>query len=307
MKYLHLVQFKNLILIAFMQLLFYFGFLKLQNIDLALADWQYYLLVLSTVFIAAGGFLIIAIFNQESDVVNEKKVLIGNSISEKNAYNIYFSLNLIGVGIAFYLSQIIMRPNFVVFFILIVTLLYFYATILKQIALIGNITVSLVVSFSIIIIGIYELLPATDEMNKIQMRTLFSILFDFASIAFIINIIREIIKDIENFKADNHQGIRTLPIVLGVKKTVILTLLLMVFPIVFILIYTNNYLMKNNLYFSTVYILLTIIGPLIYTFIKITTSKSKSDFHHLSTVLKVILFFGIISIFVISQNILHNV
>ena len=306
MNYLNLVRYKNLILIAFMQLLFCFGFLKLQNVDLALANFQYYLLVLSTVLIAAGGYVINNIFDQETDLENDKEVVVGKSISEKSAYNMYFVLNLIGVGIAFYLSQIIQRPNFVVFFILIVTILYFYATTLKQLPLIGNIAVAFILSFSIIIIGIYQLLPATDEMNKVQMRTLFSILFDFAIITFIINLIREIVKDLEDFKGDNSQGMRTLSIILGIEKTTKLIAFLLVVPIVLILLYINNYLMENKLYYATVYILITIIAPLTYVLVKIVTAKIKSEFHHLSTVLKIVLFFGIVTIVVISQNIIHN-
>ena len=306
MKYLHLIRYKNLVLIAFMQLLFCFGFLKTQNIDLALANWQYCLLVLATLLIASGGFIIKTIFDQEADLENQKKVIIGQTISEKSAYTIYFIVNIIGVSIAFYLSQIIQRPNFVVFFILIVTILYFYATSLKQMPLIGNIAVAFIVSFSVLVIGIYQLLPATDAMNKVQMRTLFSILSDFAIIAFILNLIREIIKDLENFKGDDSIGMRTLPIVLGIKKTTILVAFLILIPIVLIVLYCNNYLMANKLYYATAYILLTIIAPLTYSLIKITTSKSKSDFSYLSTVLKIVLFFGSVSIVIISQNIIHN-
>lgn len=306
MKYLYLIQYKNLILIAFMQLLFCFGFLKFQNIDLALANWQYYLLILSTLLIASGGFIINTIFNQEIDLTNEKKVSIGRIISEKKAFTIYFTVNIIGVGIAFYLSQIIQRPNFVVFFILIVTILYFYATSLKQMPLIGNIAVSLVLSFSVLVIGIYQLLPATDEMNKVEMRTLFSILFDFSIITFIINLLREIIKNLENFNDDDSQGMRTLPIVLGIKKTILFVIFLIIIAIVLILFYINNYLMESKLYYATVYLLLTVISPLTYTLIKITTSKSRLEFHQLSTILKIVLFFGIVSIVIISQNIIQN-
>jgi 4-hydroxybenzoate polyprenyltransferase len=52
MKYLKLIRYQNLLILAFMQLIFRYGFLKLQNIPLALTDWQYLLLVLSTVLIA---------------------------------------------------------------------------------------------------------------------------------------------------------------------------------------------------------------------------------------------------------------
>ena len=101
---------------------------------------------------------------------------------------------------------------------------------------------------------------------------------------------------------------RTLPIILGSKKAIKLVSFLLLFPIILVLIYINNFLIANALYYATIYILATIIAPLVYVFIKTFTAKSKPDFHQLSIVLKIILFFGIISILIINQNIkLHHV
>ena len=65
MKYLKLIRYQNLLLLAFMQLIFRYGFLKMQNISLALTDFQYALLVLSTVLIAAAGYIINDISDQQ--------------------------------------------------------------------------------------------------------------------------------------------------------------------------------------------------------------------------------------------------
>jgi 4-hydroxybenzoate polyprenyltransferase len=73
--------------------------LKLQNIPLALTDWQYLLLVLSTVLIAAAGYVINNIFDQDTDLENKpNRVVIGKSITESAAYNIYAVLNISGVA-----------------------------------------------------------------------------------------------------------------------------------------------------------------------------------------------------------------
>src|SRR6218665_2372627 len=103
MKFLKLIRYKNLLMLAFMQLLFRYAFLKQQNIPLALADWQYGLLVLSTVLLAAAGYVINDIFDVATDSINKpNKVIIGKGISETRAYNIYIGLNIIGVAIGFY-------------------------------------------------------------------------------------------------------------------------------------------------------------------------------------------------------------
>ncbi len=307
MKYLKLIRYQNLLMLAFMQLLFRYGFLKLQNIPLALAHWQYALLVLSTVLIAAAGYVINNIFDQETDLINKPgDVVVGKSISETAAYNIYVALNISGVAIGFYLSNVIMRPGFATVFILVAASLYFYATTLKQIMILGNIVVALLLSFSVIIIGVFDLFPATDNENRVQMTSMFSILFDYAVFAFMINFIREIVKDIEDVNGDYNQGMNTLPIAIGTSRTAKIVFALSIIPVVFLLIYINNYLVANNLYIATLYTFIFVLAPLLYFIAKIITAKTKKEFHNLSSILKWILFFGILSILIINLNIKYN-
>jgi len=271
------------------------------DIWLSLADWQYFLLVLSTVCIAAGGYTINNIMDQKSDLDNKPNdVVVGKSISEAMAYNLYIAFTLVGVGIGFYLSNVISKPSFVTVFILCAALLYIYATSLKQIMIVGNIIVALLLSFSIIIIGLFEIFPATYDGNQQRMSTVFSILVDFAVIAFIINVIREMVKDLEDVNGDYNHGMQTLPIVLGVSRTTKLVFALSFIPILTILYYVYNYMFQ--LQFATIYILGFIVGPLLYFSIKIWTAKTQKEFHHLSNALKLVVFFGILSIGIIGLN-----
>jgi 4-hydroxybenzoate polyprenyltransferase len=307
MKYLKLIRYQNLLMLALMQLIFRYGFLELQNIPLALADWQYILLVLATVFIAAGGYIINNIFDVETDAENKpENVIVGKSISETKAYNLYIGCTIIGVAIGFYLSNVINKPSFASIFIVIAATLYFYATSLKQSLLIGNFIVALLLSFSVIIIGIFDLYPVTNEENRPVMGLLFGILLDYAIFAFIINFIREIVKDLQDFEGDSNQGMNTLPIVFGVKRTTKLVFGLSFIPIICIVYYINTNLFASGLLFATLYGLVFILAPLLYFTVKIWSAKATQDFHHLSTVLKWILFFGILSIVVIILNIKYN-
>lgn len=307
MNFLNLIRYKNLLMLAFMQLIFRYGFLKWQAIDLTLADWQYGLLVLSTLLIAAAGYVINDIFDQETDSENKpNKVIVGKYISESKAYNLYAILNISGVAIGFYLSNVIMKPNFAAIFIFIAATLYIYATSLKQMLLIGNIVVALILSVSVIIIGIFDIFPATDASNQLVMARLFSILLDYAIFAFMINLLREIVKDAEDFEGDNQQGMQTLAVVLGVQKTAKLVFALSFIPILALLFYTNSYLVPNQLIGATIYSFLFVLGPLLYFSIKIWNAKSKTNFTHLSKLLKWILFFGILSILIITLNIHYH-
>ena len=307
MIYLQLIRYKNLLLLALMQFIFRYGFLKQQDGYLALADWQFALLVLSTVLLAAAGYVINDIFDQETDTINRPdKVIVGKSISESRAYNIYVGLNIIGVAIGFYLSNLIQKPSFATIFIFIAACLYFYATTLKKMLLLGNLLVAFILGLSVLIIGVFDLFPATYDGNRDQMGLLFKILTDYAIFAFALNLIREIIKDAEDSKGDYNQGMQTLPIVLGVNRTakIIFGLLLIAVAIVFW--YTNKHLMRFDLYYAVLYVLLLVNGPLIYVLIKSWSAKSNQDFHHLSSILKWVIFFGILSIAVITYNIKIN-
>jgi 4-hydroxybenzoate polyprenyltransferase len=301
MNYLKLIRYQNLLMIAFMQIVFCFGFLKLQKIDLSLANWQYFLLILSTVCIAAGGYIINNIQDQDSDLENKPhNVVVGKSISEAFAYNLYIAFTLVGVCIGYYLSHVILRPSFVVIFILAATLLYMYATSLKQVIILGNIIIALLLSLSILIIIVFMIFPAIQENNQKEMATVSSILIDYAIIAFIINFIREIIKDLEDIDGDYNQGIKTLPMVLGASRTIKLVLTLSIIPIIAIIFYI--YINLFQLQYASIYILLFVLGPLIYFTIKTGTAYNKKDYNHLSKVLKLVIFFGTISIMIIALN-----
>ena len=305
MKFLKLIRYQNLLLLAFMQLIFRYVFFQSQDIPLALADWQYGLFVLSTVLIAAGGYVINNIFDQHTDTINKPNtVVIGKSISETQGYNIYIALTATGVSIGFYLSNVIAKPGFATIFILIAATLYLYATSLKQMMLIGNIMVALLLSFSVVIIGIFDLFPTIHEGNQQQMANLFSILLDYTIFAFMINLLREIVKDIEDVDGDYNMGMNTLPIAIGKSRATKIVFVLSFIPLLLILHYIYNYLF--GLLFVTLYLLFFVVAPLLYFTIKIGAATSKKEFHNLSLLLKWILLFGILSIVVISLNMKYN-
>jgi len=301
MKYLQLIRYQNLLVLAFMQLVFRYLFLTESYIYLALNDFNYALLIISTICIAAGGHVIKAIMNQDTDeIAKPHNRVVGVSISETVAYNWYIGLTIIGVGIGFYLSNVIYKPTFASLFILIATLLYVYATNLKQVPFLGNVIVSFLLSLSIVIIALFDVFPATDAENKIRMREVFGILIDYAIFAFIINLIREIIKDLEDLDGNYQTGMNTLPIAIGMNKTKIIVSCLTVIAIVILAYYIKTYLFELD--YVVYYALALIIGPLLYFGVKLQTAKEKKEFHHLSMILILIFCFGIVSIAVIVYN-----
>ena len=235
MHILNLIRWKNLLMIALVQFLVRYALFNAIAVDTTLDTLHFVLLVLATLCIAAGGYIINDIYDVETDTVNKpEKVVIDKHISEKTANTLYIVLTFIGVLIGFYIANSIGRPQFFGFFVIIAALLYVYSTSLKRMAVVGNIVVSALVSSSLLIIGVFELIPAITEQNQNVQATLFEILADFGIFAFLINFIREIVKDIQDVDGDYNSNMQTLPILIGKERTAKIAFVLTIVSILLI-------------------------------------------------------------------------
>ena len=295
MHYLNLIRYKNLLIIILIQVLIRYALFIPLGADLTLSHFEFALLVLATICIAAAGNIINDIYDVEIDKINKpNKVIVGKSISEKTAFNLFIIINVIGVGLGFYLSKQIEENSFFGFFIVTSALLYLYATFLKSILLVGNIVISLLVAFSLIIVGIFDLFPSINFLNQEYHSFIFRIVLTYAFFAFYINLMREIIKDIEDVDGDINGELNTLPIAIGRKRASYLVFgmgVLSLFGIIFY-IYTHLY----NYTIAVAYFLLLVLAPLGYFCMKIWDAKSKNNYSYLSTILKTIMFLGMSSL-----------
>ena len=293
--FLNLIRWKNLILIALVQALIKYALFESFGIDITLNNWQFLLLVLVTLCIAAAGNVINDIYDIETDLVNKpSKVIIGKQISEKSALNLFIVLNVLGVGLGFYLANEIGKNGFAAVFVIISALLYIYASHLKQTLLIGNIVISALVAMSLIIVGLFDLLPAITPQNQQTQLTVFKILLNYALFAFIINLLREMVKDIEDIDGDYKAEMKTLPIVIGRERAAKVVFICSLFPLFGVIYYLVVYLYKQPL--AVGYFLIFIIAPLLYFTIKSYTAETKIELKHLSNILKLIMLFGVLSL-----------
>lgn len=305
MKYLKLIRYQNLLMLALMQLIVHFGFLRQQNIALALSDLNAVLLVLATVLVAAGGYVINNLQDVATDLENKPEdVVIGNGISESTGYNLYFGLTIAGVALGYYVAYEIDRWGFATAFILVGVVLYAYANFLKRTLLAGNVAIALLTGFSVLIVGIFDLVPTLEINDKSLVMTVFGILLDYAIFTVIINLIREIVKDLEDVNGDYSQGMNTLPIALGVSRTAKIASVLGVIAFSVLAWYIYEYIF--SLTFATLYALIFLISPLAFFSIKIWSGKKQKDFAQMSLLLKIVIFFGILSIAVITLNMKYN-
>ncbi|MCF4101461.1 geranylgeranylglycerol-phosphate geranylgeranyltransferase [Gillisia sp. M10.2A] len=285
----------NLLIIIITQYLIKYSLFNSFGIDITLSDFGFFLLCLATVCIAAAGNIINDIYDIETDQINKpQKQILDKDISLKTANNLYIILSVLGVGIGFYLSNLIGKPGFSAIFILISALLYLYATYLKQVALLGNVVISSLVAMVILIVGLFDLFPAITPGNRQTQSVIFSILLDYALFAFLLNILREIIKDQEDIIGDYNSGRKTLPIILGAQRTNKLIFLIGLIPLAAVIFYIYQYLYQHL--YAVIYALLLIVAPLLYFLIQLWTVKTTSEYRKLSLILKLIMVSGLLSI-----------
>ena len=284
-----------------MQWVMRYLFLTQSYIDLALTDINYLLLVVSTVCIAAGGAVMQHIVNQEEDeMIQPQKRVVGNTISEAAAYNWYIGLTIIGVGVGFYLSNVIYKPTFASLFILAATLLYVKATNLNRIPLVGTIISALLVAISILVIALFDVFPATDAVNKIRMGEAFGILVDYAVFSFLLVLVFELFSTLKNKENDDRLGNATVATRLGNTKTKIIIGVITLFLIVLILYYSKVFLFELTLVLC--YLLLALVGPLLFFAIKLIGCNTTKEFKILERILYFVILFSILSIAVIVYN-----
>jgi len=302
MKISKLVCYGNLLLLAFSLCVFRYGFLEQQpNLPLALNDWQFILLVISCVCIAAGGFIINNITGKSPE-----KILLSYDVTESNAYYLFAAANIIGVGLGFYLSNFIGKPGFALIFILVSGTLYLYASSLKHVLIINNLLISLLIAFSIILFGVFNLYPVITADNQELLSMLFQMLLDYAILAFLLSFIREIVKNLRDIDYNYNEGISTIPIILGKERTAKLLFFITLIPVTLLLYYGNTYIIFFNLIWALIYGLVFILGPMIYFLIKIWSAKTQKEFNRLSIILKMVIAFAALSIVVITYNIKFN-
>lgn len=294
-----LIRWQNLLLIALAQVLIKYALLdpfkETYGVETALTPIGMVVLVLATLCIAAAGYIINDIQDVEADLINKpENVVIDKHISEKSATNLFITFNVIGVALGYYLAYSINQTGFFALFVIISGLLYLYSTFLKQLLIIGNVVISILVGFSLIMVALFDLLPMITDTNREIQVFFLELILDYAIFAFMINLLREFVKSLEDVEGDHKVGVQSLPIVLGRERATKLIFLLSLIPTLLVIFYVSSYLFKQTLVVG--YFLALIVAPLIYANIKLYSADSKTEYKHISSVLKVVMLTGILSL-----------
>jgi len=269
-----------------------------KDFGLQFNEFYFALLVLSTMLITGAGYVINDYFDIKTDVFNHPdNVIVGRKISRRATMLIHIIMNFTGVALGIFVSFLIHLPTLAVVFLLIPGLLWFYSTSYKRQFLIGNIIVSFLTGLVPFMVVLFEVPCLNAEYGKVMIdyHANFNILFGwvggFAIFAFWLTLIRELIKDMEDFEGDREYGRKTVPVKLGLgitKAIVVVLLVLFLSGLMWV------YFMFIPDVSTLAYLSIALVLPTLYLIFRLTMSQIKKDYHLCSILTKGIMLSGIL-------------
>jgi 4-hydroxybenzoate polyprenyltransferase len=302
-SFLKLVRWPNLVFIVITQWLFYYCIIlpSYQQFEstFPFLTWTFFVWsAISSVLIAAAGYIINDYFDLNIDQVNKPEtIVVQRFIKRRWAIFWHITLSATGVIIAFYISWKIGNWWVGPVNLFCVVLLWVYSTSFKKKNLIGNIVISLLTAWVVLVLYVSELDVGRlqDHLYREVIKKIFKLAILYGGFAFIISLIREVVKDIEDMRGDEKYGCRTMPIVWGIPATKVfagvwLVVLLLAIGVVHV------YGIILGWYFAVAYGLFVIIIPIILVLRKLYLAVTVKEFHQISTYIKWIMLAGILSI-----------
>jgi 4-hydroxybenzoate polyprenyltransferase len=275
---------------------------------LQFAWYDFFLLVLATVFITAAGYVINDYFDIKTDLINKGKVIVGTKIPRRQAMMWHNIFNIIGVSAGFYISWKAGYMMMGAMFLIVSGLLYFYSASYKRQFLIGNIIVALLTALVPLLVVFYEwpALYRYYSVNAVSLPHLDFIFYwvgGFAVFAFLTTLSREIIKDIEDFEGDVAYGRNTVPVVIGVLLAKIVSISLVIITVVLLYL---TWLFFINDKITLIYLSVAIVLPLLVVIYKVVTSSNRKQLHRASSLMKIVMLTGILYSVVVKAILIWN-
>lgn len=312
--FFRLIRIPNLLMVIItqylMRLCIISPMLSSHGFKLQMSNFDFFLLVLATVCLTAGGYVINDYFDRKTDLLNRPNtVIVGLLIKRRWAMIFHILLNSIGILSGIYLSFKTNALYFGILFILGSGILWFYSTTYKRQFLIGNLIVSFSTGMVPVLVLLFELPLISKKYGSIidamgiNPGVLAGWILGFALFGFFISLIREIVKDTEDFEGDQAYGMQTLPIVIGTKWTKVI-----LFGLILIFISGLFYVYHFHLHYpvTLIYMLILQLLPLLIICLLLYRADSREDYRNISILLKMMMVTGILFAFVARYYILNN-
>lgn len=305
-SFFKLVRWPNLLMTAIMMLLVYYRLmlpLFATGMPGVVPDAPaFVLLLISIIFIVAGGYVINDIFDVEVDNINKpEKVLVTKVFSDKESKVFYRILTFLGLACGLSSSILISGSKFYTLFLILILLagiLYSYSATYKKKLIVGNLIVSISVALSVFLPWLFEMLYLLSNALilyavKDAMLSVLPFVLVYAFFAFMMTLFREIVKDAEDFQGDLVTRCRTIPIVLGIKKMNVILVVLSALTCIF-LAYFIVVLYRIQSYISLGFIFVVWNGVLFSMFL-LLYKNAVISYHRYSVFLKIMMLIGVLS------------
>jgi 4-hydroxybenzoate polyprenyltransferase len=261
-------------------------------------ETRFYLIALTYLFIAAAGYIINDYFDINIDQVNKPdRVFVGSYISRRWVIFWHLLFSVLGIYISTIAFPFAQYWHIHLSNLLTILLLWFYSTNFKKDFLIGNVVISLLTAWSIAVVyfskfTIQQIVrPNINDTANFRFAKLMLL---YSAFAFILTLIREALKDMEDMEGDRKFGCKTLPIVWGLKPTKVyigVWLVVVIASLSLIQLYTIPF----GWWYCILYCLLFIITPIVLVLAKLNKSYTSAEFAQLSLYIKIAMFAGILS------------
>tara|TARA_B100000886_G_scaffold340399_1_gene309704 strand:+ start:974 stop:1957 length:984 start_codon:yes stop_codon:yes gene_type:complete len=218
-----IIRWKNLVIISLSQIFIKFFFIDFFIQKDQLLNENFVILLIVTILIAASGYIVNDIYDYNLDQINKpEKVVLGKFLKSRDAIIIYMMFNFLAIVLSIFLCTKIEQEIYILVFLLIIYCLWLYSKKLKKYKTIGNILIAFFISLSILNVPLfsYKNILSDDRFFVFLIISIFSVL------AFLINVKREIIKDIEDIEGDKIHKVKSLPIIFGTKKSKLVTIII---------------------------------------------------------------------------------
>lgn len=207
---------------------------------------SFFILVVSTVCIAGAGNVINDFYDQEIDAINKPlKRIVGLKIKERRTIIFYAILNLFAITASIYLMFNTSSLLLPLIYIVCIFLLWIYSFNLKKSYFIGNVIVAGMTSLIPIVVGLFFQLKFLDNeiytsrtIGDIREMDFLNVAFFLSTFAFLLNMAREIIKDVEDIKGDLAVNSKSIPIKIGSNKAKILVNFIVFLTVMYSIFFT---------------------------------------------------------------------
>ncbi|MFA6949734.1 MAG: geranylgeranylglycerol-phosphate geranylgeranyltransferase [Lentimicrobiaceae bacterium] len=302
---LKLVRWPNLLMIVFIQLSLYYAIIyklcKIAGVQNLLNNFDLLILVLTTVLISAAGYVINDYFDMRADRINRpESMILGRKLDHRTGIFMHWVLNGVALILGIYLAWRTGSWKFGLLFPMIIMLLWLYSVKYKKTTFWGNLTVAFLAALVVVIVWLFSFFMLSRQPDSfvavapyVGMITKYFAVF--AAFAFLLTFTREVIKDAEDIEGDRATGSFTLAVTYGIpvaKKVAMASTVLTLMGTIFVIIsFANLGMVRTFIYFS-----LAVFIPLVYILLLTAKAKEKSDFHWLSTVLKLVMLAGVLGL-----------